>query len=368
MSTQTAPGGAATRDHGGPDILCEDLVRIYSTEGVEIQALQGLNLRIEPGDVVALVGASGSGKSTLLNILSGLDKPTGGRATVAGVNLGSMSRQQRVHYQRHTVGFVWQQTSRNLMPFLTAAENVALPLLISNAREKRERVAELLDLLGVSDVRDRRPAEMSGGQQQRVAIATAVANNPSVLLADEPTGELDDAMSAVVLDAMREASEQLGVTVLIVTHDPTIADHVRRTVQIRDGRTSTEVLRHTEVDEHGVEHLVAQEYTVIDRAGRMQLPSGYMTELDLRDRVRLELEKDHVGVWPDSERNKPVEPQEVEAGITEPATAPPSPESATTRHTTQEDDPHAAFRPPTQQRPGQDDAQGRGEQHREEGQ
>ncbi|WP_306238295.1 ABC transporter ATP-binding protein [Ornithinimicrobium faecis] len=380
MSTQTALNSAATRDHGGPDILCEDLVRIYSTEGVEIQALQGLNLRVEPGDVVALVGASGSGKSTLLNILSGLDKPTGGRATVSGVSLGSMSRQQRVNYQRHTVGFVWQQTSRNLMPFLTAAENVALPLLISNARERRERVGELLDLLDVSDVRDRRPAEMSGGQQQRVAIATAVANNPSVLLADEPTGELDDAMSEIVLDSMRDASEKLGVTVLIVTHDPTIADHVRRTVQIRDGRTSTEVLRHTEVDEHGVEHLVAQEYTVIDRAGRMQLPSGYMTELDLRDRVRLELEKDHVGVWPDAERNHPVEPEQIEASVghadttpvtdaepapTEPTPAEPTPAEPTPAETANEepaprhtgsgatawqpeasDDPNAAFRPP----------------------
>ena len=302
---------AAHREHDGPDILCEDLVRIYSTEGVEIQALQGLNLRVEPGDVVALVGASGSGKSTLLNILSGLDKPTGGRATVAGVDLLSMSKKQRIDYQRHTVGFVWQQTSRNLLPFLTAAENVALPLLISSARHRRERVGELLDLLGVSEVANRRPAEMSGGQQQRVAIATAVANNPAVLLADEPTGELDDAMSEVVLEAMREASERLGVTVLIVTHDPTIADHVRRTVQIRDGRTSTEVLRHTEVDEHGVEHFIAQEYTVIDRAGRMQLPSGYVADLGLRDRVRLELETDHVGVWPDESRNKPVLPEDL---------------------------------------------------------
>ena len=364
-TAETTPFGTASRDHGGPDILCEDLVRIYSTEGVEIQALQGLNLRVEPGDVVALVGASGSGKSTLLNILSGLDKPTGGRATVAGVNLGSMTRAQRVNYQRHTVGFVWQQTSRNLMPFLTAAENVALPLLISSARDRRERVGELLDLLGVSDVANRRPAEMSGGQQQRVAIATAVANNPSVLLADEPTGELDDAMSEIVLDAMREASERLGVTVLIVTHDPTISGHVRRTVQIRDGRTSTEVLRHTEVDEHGVEHLIAQEYTVIDRAGRMQLPSGYVADLGLRDRVRLELEADHVGVWPDTERHRPIEPDQVEAAVAHPSTSEGSvEEQPAPRHTggatalghtpptsqdEDPDDPHAAFRAPKEE-------------------
>ena len=293
------------REHGGPDILCEDLVRIYSTEGVEVQALQGLNLRVDPGDVVALVGASGSGKSTLLNILSGLDRPTGGRAQVSGVDLRTMTKRQRVNYQRHVVGFVWQQTSRNLMPFLTAAENIALPLVVSNRKHRNDRVAELLELLDITEVRDRRPAEMSGGQQQRVAIATALANDPAVLLADEPTGELDDAMSAEVLAAMRDASERLGVTVLIVTHDPTISNHVRRTVQIRDGRTSTEVLRHTELDEHGNERLVAQEFTVIDRAGRMQLPSGYVTELDLRDRVRLELEADHVGVWPDARHQPP---------------------------------------------------------------
>jgi putative ABC transport system ATP-binding protein len=299
MTVTTEQPGAATREHGGPDILCEDLVRIYSTEGVEVQALQGLNLRVDPGDVVALVGASGSGKSTLLNILSGLDTPTGGRAQVAGVNLLTMNRKQRVRYQREIVGFVWQQTSRNLMPFLTAAENIALPLVITGRKQRADRVAELLELLDITDVRDRRPVEMSGGQQQRVAVATALANEPSVLLADEPTGELDDAMSAEVLEAMRGASESLGVTVLIVTHDPTISDHVRRTVQIRDGRTSTEVLRTVHVDEHGQEHLVAQEYTVIDRAGRLQLPSGYVEALDLRDRVRLELETDHVGVWPD---------------------------------------------------------------------
>jgi putative ABC transport system ATP-binding protein len=290
----------AVRDRHGPDILCEDLVRIYATDGVEVQALQGLNLRVDPGDVVALVGASGSGKSTLLTILSGLDRPTGGRARVAGVDLLTMSRRRRVAYQRHTVGFVWQQTSRNLMPFLTAAENIALPLVVTGDRHRARRVDELLELLDITGCRDRRPGELSGGQQQRVAVATALANGPSVLLADEPTGELDDAMSAEVLAAMRQTSEQLGVTVLIVTHDPTVAAHVRRTVQIRDGRTSTEVLRRVEVDEHGQERTVVEEFTVIDRAGRLQLPSSHVEQLELRDRVRLELEEDHVGVWPDS--------------------------------------------------------------------
>ena len=284
-----------------PDIWCEDLVRIYSTEGVEVQALQGLNLVVDPGDVVALVGASGSGKSTLLTILSGLDRPTGGRARVAGVDLMAMSRAQRVDYQRSVVGFVWQQTSRNLLPFLTAADNVALPMVISGRKERAARVEELLGLLGVADCADRRPAQLSGGQQQRVAIATALANSPSVLLADEPTGELDDAASEQVLGAMRSAAEELGTTVLVVTHDPTVSDHVRRTVQIRDGRTSTEVLRQRVVDADGVERTVAREYTVIDRAGRIQLPRAHVEELGLHDRVRIEKESSHVQVWPDDE-------------------------------------------------------------------
>ena len=300
---RSSPGLAAVREHQGPDIWCEDLVRIYSTEGVEVQALQGLNLVVDPGDVVALVGASGSGKSTLLGILSGLDRPTGGRARVAGVDLLTMNRSQRVDYQRHTVGFVWQQTSRNLLPFLSAAENVALPMVISGRREREGRVAELLGLLGIGEVASRRPAELSGGQQQRVAIATALANSPAVLLADEPTGELDDAASEQVLEAMRQAAGELGTTVLVVTHDPTVSDHVRRTVAIRDGRTSTEVLRYVVTDEQGVERQVAKEYTVIDRAGRIQLPKAHVESLGLRDRVRLEKEPSHVQVWPDDEHD-----------------------------------------------------------------
>ncbi len=295
---------STTEQRQEPDIVCEDLVRIFSAEGIEVQALQGLNLRVGRADVVALVGASGSGTSTRLNILSGLDTPTGGRAQVAGVDLLSMSHRQRVNYQRHKVGFVWQQTSRNLLPFLTAAENIALPLVIASRKGRSRRVDDLLDLLHIGDCRDRRPGELSGGQQQRVAIATALANNPAVLLADEPTGELDQVMSEQVLEAMRAAAGELEATVLIVTHDPMIANHVRRTVQIRDGRTSTEVVRRVEVDADGTEHLVASEYTVIDRAGRLQLPSSHVERLALRDRVRVELEDDHVGVWPDGRHDE----------------------------------------------------------------
>lgn len=286
-----------------PDIRCQGLVRIFATEGVEVQALQGLDLRVDRGDVVAIVGASGSGKSTLLTILSGLDRPTGGSAVVAGIDLGTMSRAARVRYQRHTVGFVWQQTSRNLLPYLTAAQNIEVPMVLAGARARGERVAELLRVLSIEHCRDRKPEEMSGGEQQRTAIAVALANSPRVLLADEPTGELDDATSAEVLEALRSASERLGVTVLIVTHDPAVSEHVRRTVQIRDGRTATEVLRRVQVDEAtGAEEHIAEEFAVLDRSGRLQLPEEFVGALDLRDRVRLALEPDHVGVWPDASR------------------------------------------------------------------
>lgn len=292
------------------DILCVDLVRIFQVRtstgpGVEVQALQGLNLRVDPGELVAVVGASGSGKSTLLSILSSLDRPTAGVAWVAGHDLLTMGEKERVGFRRHSVGFVWQQTSRNLVPYFTAAENIAAALAIPRevrGPARRARVRELLDLLEVSDCADRLPAEMSGGQQQRVAIAVGIANRPRVLLADEPTGELDETTSAHVLEAMRAVNRELGVTTLIVTHDPGVSEHVARTVQIRDGRTSTEVLRSTRRDEHGAEHHTAQEYAVLDRVGRLQLPDEFVAALDLRDRVRLALEADHVGVWPGQHR------------------------------------------------------------------
>ena len=282
-----------------PAIVCADLVRIFTAKGIEVQALQGLNLRIDPGELVAVVGASGSGKSTLLSILSSLDTPSAGTARVGGRDLLTMTAKGRVEFRRRVVGFVWQQTSRNLLPYLTAAENVGAALAVADVvprAERTARIAEMLDLLEISHRADRRPAEMSGGEQQRVAIAIALANRPEVLLADEPTGELDDETSAHVLEAMRSANRELGVTTLIVTHDPSVSSHVARTVQIRDGRTATEVLRTTEVDAEGTERHVAAEYAVLDRVGRMQLPEEYMKALELKDRVRLDLEPDHISV------------------------------------------------------------------------
>jgi len=282
-----------------PDIDCVDLVRIFRTKDVEVQALQGLTMRVDRGDMVAVIGASGSGKSTLLNVLSGLDRPSAGRAVVAGHDMLAMSGRERVRFQRSSVGFVWQQTARNLLPYLTAAQNIAAVIAIAGGPRgaaRTRRVDELLDLLGVGDVRDRTAAELSGGQQQRVAIAVAIANDPMVLLADEPTGELDEATSEEVLGAMQRVNEERGVTTLIVTHDATVSDQVRRTIQIRDGRTSTEVVRSTRVDDLGAEYAVAEEFAVLDRVGRMQLPAAFTESLDLRDRVRLTLETDHVSV------------------------------------------------------------------------
>ncbi|KHL12475.1 ABC-type lipoprotein export system ATPase subunit [Mumia flava] len=299
------PSSTSERDTTGA-IACSDLVRVFSTRGVEVQALQGLSLEVASGSVMAVVGSSGSGKSTLLRILSGLDAPTAGRATVAGHDLLEMGSAERLEFRRHSVGFVWQQTARNLLPYLTAAENVALACTIGRqSRSARSATTrELLSLLAIEDCSDRRPPELSGGQQQRVAIAVAMANAPRVLLADEPTGELDDAASAEVLAAMNQVNAERGTTVLVVTHDATVSDHVERTVQIRDGRTSSEVLRTTTVDETGADRVVAREYAVLDRVGRLQLPDEFTSRLDLRDRVRLELEPDHVGVWPADEETE----------------------------------------------------------------
>jgi ABC-type lipoprotein export system ATPase subunit len=251
--------------------------------------------------MVALVGASGSGKSTLLTILAGLDTPTAGSAVVAGHDLVAMGPAERLEYQRRSVGFVWQQSARNLLPYLSAAENIAMAHAVAGVipRARRRQAAdELLELLTVGEVADRRPDQLSGGQKQRVAIAVSLANEPRVLLADEPTGELDEATSADVLAAMETVNRERGVTTLIVTHDPAVSEHVGRTVRIRDGRTSTETLRSTHIDAEGRQVRVAEEYAVLDKAGRMQLPAEFTAALALRDRVRLSLEPDRVEVRP----------------------------------------------------------------------
>jgi ABC-type lipoprotein export system ATPase subunit len=283
-------------------IHCEGLVKIYKTADLEVVALQGLDLEIDPGELVAVVGASGSGKSTLLNILAGLDVPTAGQVRVAGQDLLGMNARDRTRYRRTVVGFVWQQTARNLLPYLTAVRNVELPLAMAGVARstRRGRALELLDLVGLADRADHRPRELSGGQRQRVAIAVALANDPRVLLADEPTGELDSATSSEVFEAIRRVNRETGVTGFIVTHDPLVSEAVNRTLQIRDGRISSETVRrmlHPDATE-----LHAEDYAVLDRAGRLQLPAEYVESLRLGRRVRLVLEGDHVEVWPGEPR------------------------------------------------------------------
>jgi ABC-type lipoprotein export system ATPase subunit len=305
MTTIADLGAEASRHHhdygAGSLIACDRLVRIYTAPGgIEVQALQGLDLLIAERELVALVGASGSGKSTLMNILAGLDVPTAGAVKVAGDDLAAMNARQRLNYRRHMVGFIWQQTSRNLLPYLTSQQNVGLPMRLAGlSRGKRNaRAGELLELLGVAHCTQRRPDQMSGGEQQRCAIAVALANEPKVLLADEPTGELDTATAADVFGALQTANTELGVTVLIVTHDPAVSSVVRRVVAIRDGRTSTETHRQAMATGDGEVAQHAVEYAVLDRAGRLQLPREMTEPLGMRDLVRLESQPDHIGVWP----------------------------------------------------------------------
>jgi ABC-type lipoprotein export system ATPase subunit len=312
MGTSIADLGAEAahghQDYGaGSLITCDRLVRIYTAPGgIEVQALQGLDLLIGEGELVAMVGASGSGKSTLMNILAGLDVPTAGSVKVAGQDLAGLNARQRLQYRRQTVGFIWQQTSRNLLPYLTSAQNVELPTRLAgrSRRDRAARASELLNVLGIEHCAERRPDQMSGGEQQRTAIAVALANGPKVLLADEPTGELDSATAADVFGALQTANRELGVTVLIVTHDPAVSSVVRRVVAIRDGRTSTEIHRESvETDDGELAHR-AIEYAVLDRAGRLQLPREMTEPLGMRDLVRLEGEPDHIGVWPDDRENQ----------------------------------------------------------------
>ena len=302
--------GAEQRPFGSNSlIICDNLVKIYKVADLEVVALQGLDLVVAAGEFVAIVGASGSGKSTLLNILGGLDTPSAGQVTVAGYDLLRISNKYRTTYRRSAIGFVWQQTARNLLPYLTARENVETPMLLSvmTADDRHQRSAELLELVGLSDRLDHRPEQLSGGEQQRVAIATALANRPRVLFADEPTGELDTATSSEIFHVLRAVNEQEGVTVVVVTHDPQVAEHVNRTVAIRDGRTSSEVLRRTEIDDQGDHTIVSEEFAVLDRAGRLQLPTDYVEALDLEQRVRLTLDDDHINVWPSGSNGDPVE-------------------------------------------------------------
>ncbi len=287
-------------------VQAENLVKIYKSSGVEVMALQGLDLTVERGELMGIVGASGSGKSTLLNMLGGLDKPSAGSLFIDGRDMLKFNEKDAIEYKRKTVGFVWQNNARNLIPYLTAQQNVEMPLLLSGFSGRQSRAAELLDMVGLSQRKNSRLDQMSGGEQQRVAIAIALSNNPKLLLADEPTGSVDTATSKLILDVFRELNRVMGVTIIIVTHDINLSKQIDRVVAIRDGKTSTEMLRKAsalrsfgELSEEQQEQ-AHEEVSVLDRAGRLQIPKEYLEELGLKggDKVRVELEEDRISIYP----------------------------------------------------------------------
>ncbi|WP_456275277.1 ABC transporter ATP-binding protein [Bacillus sp. AK128] len=282
-------------------IECNNLVKIYKVdEELEVMALQGLDLTVEYGEMMGIIGSSGSGKSTLLNMLGGLDRPSAGKLLVDGKNLLHLSEKELVKYKLETVGFVWQNNARNLIPYLTARENVELPMLLKGKR-KKERAIELLNLVGLSHRINNKLSELSGGEQQRVAIAIALANDPKLLLADEPTGNVDSATSDLILDLFRHLNRELGVTIVIVTHDTELTNKLDRVVAIRDGKTSSEFIRRpTEAlfddeEQQGEDEGSHVELAVLDPAGRLQIPRDYLEAAGFKEdtnKVQIELQED----------------------------------------------------------------------------
>jgi ABC-type lipoprotein export system ATPase subunit len=290
-------------------VVAENLVKIFKTAEVEVVALQGLDLVVKAGELIAIIGNSGSGKSTLLNIIGGLDIPSAGRIEVAGIDLAKLSGKDFIRYRRETVGFVWQNVARNLVPYLSALQNVEIPMLLARKENRHARATELLQLLGLAHRMHTKLGDLSGGEQQRVAIAIGMANLPRLLLADEPTGNVDSRTATTIFQAFRSMNANYGVTVVIVTHNRGIARAVDRVVAIRDGRTSSEFIRkavNAEVLE-GIGSIADpqspdthEELAVLDRAGRLQLPREYLEALGLsgQDKIKVELEGDRIVLLP----------------------------------------------------------------------
>jgi len=218
----------------GMRVIVKDLIKIYRLGNVEVQALRGLSMEVREGEMVSIIGPSGSGKTTLLNIIGGLDQATGGYVQVGDTVVTALNPFQLVEYRRKTVGHIFQ--TLNLIPTLTAAENVELPMIaLGVPRSMRiQRVKELLEIVGLTERANHKPEELSGGKQQRVAIAAALANDPPLILADEPTGELDTANAKIVVNYLSKVNKELGKTIIMVTHDPSVARAADRILRIED--------------------------------------------------------------------------------------------------------------------------------------
>lgn len=290
-------------------IECENLVKIYKTKDIEVLALQGLELTVERGELMAIIGNSGSGKSTFLNMIGGLDRPSAGRLIVDGKDLFKLSEKELVDYKRNTVGFVWQNNARNLLPYLTAWQNVQMPMLFGKmqsagdgkmvlSQNRKTRALQLLELVGMSHRKNSKLNMLSGGEQQRIAIALALANNPRLLLADEPTGSVDLSTASYILDVFRELNRELGTTIVIVTHDRMLARKVERVVAIRDGKTASEfVVKRNLADVASLadDESTQDEFAVLDRAGRLQIPRDMLDRIGVSgNKVRLEYQDGRV--------------------------------------------------------------------------
>lgn len=275
----------------GAVIQCERVVKIYRVGSTDVPALAGLDLSVDHGEMVGVIGPSGCGKSTLLNVIGGLISPTSGVVVIDGEDLASMSQNELDRFRRERVGFVWQDTARNLLPYLDARANVALPLRLAGTDHAAYRAQQLLELVGLGDRALHVPSRLSGGQQQRAAIAVALANSPSLLLADEPTGSLDGETSKEIYQTLREVNRELGLTVFIVSHDPNMASVVDRVVELRDGQSAMEHRGQDQPDDGSVVLLV-------DTLGRIRLPDGFRESLGIGDRVEARVEEGKVTLIP----------------------------------------------------------------------
>lgn len=284
-----------------PLIQLKDIYKIYQMGDEEVRASDGISLTIEKGEFVAIVGKSGSGKSTLLNMIGGLETPTAGVLTIDGKDISTYSEAEMVRYRRDKVGFVWQKSAKNLFPYLTVLQNVEAVMMFENAgnlkhgahdesrgehvnrcRDNNKSYAlKLLNAVGLQEHKDKLPAQLSGGEQQRAAIAVALANKPDILLADEPTGAVDTRTADTIYELFHKLNKELGITIIIVTHDMALAGRVDRTVLISDGKVSTEKLK-----KHP-----AMEYTVLDKAHRIKLTDEMLEAAGIEsNKVRVDVQ------------------------------------------------------------------------------